>query len=664
MAPKRASPKLVKASNKLAKLSAKADAKLQGATTTLAKAELSVPVSSASTRCLRRRTSEQTTAKIVRDNFPTFTPTQTDDKVNEKGNTLRQQLRLDRKDPQVRMGLKYYAAMRVVYDDDMSPFRQLRVIDPSEPINPMVEEAIMGLESHPTNLVPMQALFCVDVDLSQRNIVAILKGLLKLRTCSSMPRLSVLIEGMRWLQRNRVDVRFKQEVAVCRRHFDEVMSKHHDIVTCVGRTTAEWWELVRDVGSLAFSAEDFSKCVSHDGEWQQVSESLGKLVCESLTGKKIFGAAYKTIEAENMQQLVLDCSAEILGWAKIDKAALVRGRTSFSAKAEARGVNVTAAFAKNKELPIMYRGVQIKVWCHSYLDYFNSMTVACVKGVAVDINVLKPCLCEDDLVSQPRPPLKIAIELDLLIEAKIARTQVAEWALELEDMTGESIQNMFRSKLGMLKAIDKHVIIEDAFFSAMCGDSGHTMFKKSVLQCLPGEFNHMTWQASRAQLEKLVATPFAKYCGKGLLSQSHTILAWLRSGEAGRAPQCGSLTAEFLVTARTAMANFLVHIVDIGVEEVGKTALDSIFRELSAFCEKDGKPTLQQLKPFVMFKWLLDPSQDTLAQKWTDLALLAGAKPAIVVPAVEPPAKKRRAKAQTADFEETVSKQVVASYFD
>ena len=68
------------------------------------------------------------------------------------------------------MGLKYYAAMRVVYDDELSPLRLLRVIDSTEPINPLVEMAIKGLESHPVNLGPMQALFAVDLPLSQRNI--------------------------------------------------------------------------------------------------------------------------------------------------------------------------------------------------------------------------------------------------------------------------------------------------------------------------------------------------------------------------------------------------------------------------------------------------------------------------------------------------------------
>ena len=57
-------------------------------------------------RVLRRRASEQSVVKILKDNLAGFSSYQIDDKTNSNGNTLRMQLRLDRKNPQLRMGLK------------------------------------------------------------------------------------------------------------------------------------------------------------------------------------------------------------------------------------------------------------------------------------------------------------------------------------------------------------------------------------------------------------------------------------------------------------------------------------------------------------------------------------------------------------------------------
>ena len=640
-----------------------AEAKALLATTTLEKAELAAKGSTAPTRSLRRRSSEQAVSKILKDNFPLATPSQTDDKINSRGQTLREQLRDDRKRPEVRMGLKHYAALRIVFDDELSPLRLLRVLDPSEPINPMVEMAIKGLESHPVSLVQMQALFCVDLQLSQRNVVAILKGLLKLRSSTSLPQLSVLIEGMRWIQRNRVEIRFKQEVSICRQHFDEVMSKHHDIVTSAGRSTAEWWSLVSDVGSLAFSAVDFSVCVKHVGEWTLVAENLSRLVCGSLTGKKIFGAAYKTIEVENMQKLVKRCAETLFNAANSDKTALVRARADFAAQAEAAGVNSSSAFDKTKQLPVVYRGVEVLVWCHSYLEFFNFTAMAALKGLAVDSKLLPSCLCEDDLVQKPRPRRNIIVHAELLTEVKIARATVADWASELEDVSGDSILNIFKFKMGMLKAIDKHIVIEEAFFQAMSGDSGQTRFKQSVLQCLPSLGSPMDWAVSRGQLEQLLATPFAKYCGKGLLIQSQTVLAWLRSGEANRAPQCAVVSSEFLTQARAALGNFLVHVVDVGDEITGKAAVDAIVELLKTAVAKKEQPSLLKLRPLAIFQWLLDLEQNKLVQEWTDACLQTKARPADVAMA-DPPAKKRKGKAKTAECEAAASAQLVSSYFD
>lgn len=143
--------------------------RLQKATTTLEKAELQSKVSQnlSSQRTLKRRSSEQAVSKIIKDNFPAFDNEQTDDKVNARGLTLREQLRADRKNANIKMGLKYYAAMRATFEDSSAPHKQLQVNGRTEPVEPAVELAIRGLESHPVDLSKLQALFVMEKHISQ-----------------------------------------------------------------------------------------------------------------------------------------------------------------------------------------------------------------------------------------------------------------------------------------------------------------------------------------------------------------------------------------------------------------------------------------------------------------------------------------------------------------
>ena len=83
------------------------DKKEQHTLTTLEKDELASQGSgrrSATARALKRRSTEQAVNKIIKGNFHTLSPAMTDGKLNAQGNTLREQLKADRKTRRSRWG--------------------------------------------------------------------------------------------------------------------------------------------------------------------------------------------------------------------------------------------------------------------------------------------------------------------------------------------------------------------------------------------------------------------------------------------------------------------------------------------------------------------------------------------------------------------------------
>lgn len=391
-------------------------------------------------------------------------------------------------------------------------------------------------------------------------------------------------------------------------------------------------------------------------------KDLTHTVCHSVTGKQVFGEAYHLIEAENMSVLVKKKSLQLMRLPAIDQKALTAARSAFCAEAEALGVTATKAFAKTMELPVTYRGVDVQITPQSYLEHFQYQCIAAIKSVAVDNNALMPCLCENDLVRLPRPESKCNIDEALLTEASIARSSIRDYADELADMCGDTLATMLKSKLQILKAMDRHIGIEDAFFRSMTGVAGQDKFKDVVAACLGSEASPLSWADARAKLEKLLETPVCKFSDRGLLSQAHTVLGWLRSGEGGRSPTCISVVSDFLVSSRSKLSNFCT--TQSGEQTLmGKAALDHMFGLMKTKAASN-ELGLLDLKNIAAFKWMMTPEQAADFQTWTDGALVASGRKG--APRMEPapdPAPKRRRKAKTSTAEDDAAEEVANSYF-
>ena len=543
----------------------------------------------------------------------------------------------------------------------MSVMRQLRALDKTEPINSFVRMAVDGVEANPMNLSPLQALYNIETPFSQRNVVAILRAILRLRCGGSLGQLIVLIEGMRWLQATGVQQRHAAEMEICRSHFDLALSKHHEIVIDAGRTTEEWWMLVADVASLAFDTEPFDACVKHDGQWGAIQEQLFKVVHGSATGKSVFGDAFKSVERETMENIIKNKCIELSQCATIDLATIAKVRAEFIEQASLVPVNVHEPFPTSKTMLITYRGRWCEISTTSYLDLFHSARMATVKGVAVDQQKLLVCLCENDLVPMPRPVFPGKVDDALLVTFSIARSQVNDFVSELEDQSGENINTMFKSKTGILRTMDKHIVIEHSFFEAMAGEFGQACFMDAVLAKLPGnEVTDLTWARSKAAIDELLKTPFAKFCGKGIFSQAQTVGSWLASGEADRMPSCANAASDFLKKARDKLANFFHTLNEDEVMVFGKRALDIIFETVSKKRPED--INLGDVKELMIFKWLCSVDQAKQVDEWTEKALSTSAAPS--KRPVETAQKKRKSTGKAALNAAASAAKVVDAYFD
>lgn len=119
-----------------------------------------------------------------------------------------------------------------------------------------------------------------------------------------------------------------------------------------------------------------------------------------------------------------------------------------------------------------------------------------------------------------------------------------------------------------------------------------------------------------------------RFVGVSLQRSVSTVVNWLESMLADRPPAVPkNSTDPFTAKVVAAFGSFVREKVEgeggVQVELVGKAAIDHKFATVADLVEKKSKITLEHLKPFGVYKWLLSPEQQAAHQEWLSLCMVA-----------------------------------------
>ena len=134
-------------------------------------------------RTLRRNTTDEKVAKIIRDNFRTATDMQMDMTMHA-GKTLRERLsddlRREAAGEAVVRGKHYYALLRNAYfKGDASDALTVKNLD--EVVNPQLVVALTAAKAHIRNFTPLTDFLGAAMKLNQKNVVAHLRAIMEFR---------------------------------------------------------------------------------------------------------------------------------------------------------------------------------------------------------------------------------------------------------------------------------------------------------------------------------------------------------------------------------------------------------------------------------------------------------------------------------------------------
>jgi len=177
-------------------------------------------------RSLGTTTVAQQVAKALHDNFKNFTEAQIDstivDGVSLRGRLTRDKALNAEKPGSVTMGRLYYNQLKLQYAGENHPSKLLTIKDPSTQVSPDVFQAMLASKKTPPQRQPMlQLLQNMSETPNQSEVVGILRWMASLTPSLSSEQYQGVIQTMRWLTRLGLDKKYKDEVEVCKPHFEE-----------------------------------------------------------------------------------------------------------------------------------------------------------------------------------------------------------------------------------------------------------------------------------------------------------------------------------------------------------------------------------------------------------------------------------------------------------
>ena len=175
-------------------------------------------------RKLQKRDTETQVSKAIKDNFGNFSDQNTDVLLHE-GMTLRERLLHDKRRQKagedVIMGSFYYSNLRKLYGGSSSVASLLKVKNKDEPIRATLHAAITAFKGRPSHKGPFQEWLQSSSYSNQRETIGIFKTALECRPAVSKAQCQIVMDTMRWVDRNRVYAIHQEECRLMKRSFDD-----------------------------------------------------------------------------------------------------------------------------------------------------------------------------------------------------------------------------------------------------------------------------------------------------------------------------------------------------------------------------------------------------------------------------------------------------------
>ena len=405
--------------------------------------------------------------------------------LNAAGESLYTKLRtcltkIERRDADAPvLGKHFYASLRREFAYSHSPCKRLKVGDDTEVLDEDMCLSLEDLHNHPKCMVRIMDYLENASPTNQKSLVLLFKAMLQFNPNGGGDNVDLLMTCLKFIARNNVATRWPMEWGCVRDHFDEAACKALTTRKAGKMKVSMFWAMNKDLLSLLLPRDETDPCMQALGSNAEVETQLCKVVQSSELGKLMFKQAHAQHQGGKIQTLMNEKLTELVA-ARVTKARVEKLRKDFVEATSSKGRDAKESLPK-RTVHMEYRSCLYPMAVFSLLDEYQMREASMLESLGVDLGLVDPLFCENQLVPQPRPRPEVEIDENVFSSAKKAR-QAATAALGSENPTGTAILDSLTSGHGQLMQLHRAQRCTLAWWSSVIGDGSQKRLEDEIIR--------------------------------------------------------------------------------------------------------------------------------------------------------------------------------------
>ena len=310
-------------------------------------------------RQLKRRSTDETIRKKVRDNFVGFTETELTMNLRQGLNVfdrIKADMKKSETTPQFRMGKLYYEELRNLYRDPEGPLAALVPKDMTESVDKDLERSLCALLQTRRSTAELHQWAQHTTNINQLSLVALLRQVLKMPAIKSLENANIGISILKLFAKLKIHESFPSEWAAVKAHFDMCLVRTLAAFKSEEQTSSVWWEVHKDFAKLLLPERSMEAALSCETDWASVQAEVQEVYESSEVGRRLMARAIKQLETESVGARVAKAVQDLREVENITMAELEKNKKHFLAAMDMCHVDVNQPFMPRKEVPIEYKG--------------------------------------------------------------------------------------------------------------------------------------------------------------------------------------------------------------------------------------------------------------------------------------------------------------------
>lgn len=317
--------------------------------------------------------------------------------------------------------------------------------DASEVDDKKLHHVLKHALSHNKRLEPLSEYVKSCKDMTQKNIAALLRGVLRLSPSSSVENATVLLDVLDFLLRIDTPKKFPETFEPCRPHFDAAALKTLVFCRKNKQTGKMWWLRYRATAKAWLPESAVDRIFACTTDFTSIAADTLAVYNSCRTGEALVKKAREqTLNAE--VDTMIAVSMTQLFAQNVTAVTVEEAKTVFCERLAVLGKDPFATIVPTREFKVTYRKKLVMVPCTCIMSMWDAAKEATLRGLAVDMKLMEPLWCEDDLVDVVVGPMSaIEIAPELLMLAGMSRS-ACHAACNGAAATNEGIKSALRRK--------------------------------------------------------------------------------------------------------------------------------------------------------------------------------------------------------------------------